>query len=99
MITIGIDGNEANTAQKVGIHMYAYKLLCALNTLNLSSKNKIHFKVFLKEIPGSDLPKENEYWSYKILKGEKLWILKKLMPQLLFKEKLNLFFSPSHYLP
>lgn len=99
MITIGIDGNEANEDKRVGIHMYAYKLLHALNKVNLSSERKISFKIFLKAKPKSDLPEENTFWSYKILHSDSFWILKKLMPQLLFREKLDLFFSPSHYLP
>lgn len=99
MITIGIDGNEANEDKRVGVHMYAYKLLCALNKLNLSHNHKVNFRIFLNSKPKDDLPLENEHWSYVILQGKGLWIIKKLTPHLLLREKLDLFFAPSHYLP
>lgn len=99
MITIGIDGNEANEDKRVGVHMYAYKLLCALHKINLTQKKKVLFRIFLKCKPKKDLPLENDYWSYVILPGERLWIIKKLTPHLLLREKLDIFFAPSHYLP
>lgn len=96
---IGIDGNEANVSQRVGVGWYAYELLWSLYRLQDIKNHKNTFIIYLKNPPTSDFPKENIYWRYKIISGESFWVLTKLMPALLTTEKMDVFFSPSHYLP
>jgi glycosyltransferase involved in cell wall biosynthesis len=93
---IGIDGNEANQQNKVGIGQFAF------NLINEISKNdkKNQYCVYLKDKPDADLPVSSVNWKYKILKPKKLWTQIALPINLfLQKEKLDLFFSPSHYSP
>ena len=93
---IGIDGNEANVDNRVGVGQYAYNLL--LNLYKLDKKNK--YIIYLKEEPNSDLPKEKANWQYKIIKPKKLWSRFALpLHFLIFGKKLDLFFSPNHYSP
>ncbi len=95
---IGIDGNEANIQNRVGVNQYASELL--INLEKLPESNKHQFIIYLKEKPLSHLPKEREGWNYKVLEGRGMWILKTLMPHLWFaKTRPNIFFSPSHYTP
>lgn len=93
---IAIDGNEANIKLKVGVHQYASKVLWGLYRLQ---DNKRKFVIYLKKKPNADLPKETDFWRYKILKGTRFWILTKLMPELLKRDVPDVFFTPSHYLP
>jgi len=93
---IGIDGNEANITNKVGVGQYAFKLLWQLYQLD----NKNQYVVYLKNPPQSNLPKESANWQYKIFGPQKLWTRLALPFHLFFqKEKLDIFFSPSHYSP
>ncbi|MFH1971308.1 MAG: glycosyltransferase family 1 protein [Patescibacteria group bacterium] len=97
---IGIDGNEANVKNRVGVNQYGFELLWGIRKLQDEWKNKHKVIVFLKERPLDDLPKESEFFKYKVLLGKGMWIVKKLTPYLLFsKEKVDIFFSPSHYVP
>ncbi len=96
---IGIDGNEANYERKVGVHQYAYEILWGLYRLNQSSKNNDTFTIYLRTEPKNELPRENKDWRYKVLVGGKVWILSRLMPHLLFREKVDVLFVPSHYTP
>jgi glycosyltransferase involved in cell wall biosynthesis len=97
---IGIDGNEANIEKRVGVNQYAYEILCGIAKLQDEWKNRHRFIVYLKKKPLPDLPKETKFFKYKVISGGGLWILTKLVPNLIFdKEKPDLFFSPSHYIP
>ena len=93
---IGIDGNEANIKNRVGVGQYAFNLL--KNLYLLDKKNQ--YIIYLKNKPLSDLPKETKNWRYKVFGPQKLWT-KIALPFHLFtqSEKLNLFYSPSHYSP
>ncbi|MFZ3301236.1 MAG: glycosyltransferase family 1 protein [Microgenomates group bacterium] len=97
-LIIGIDGNEANVQNRVGVNNYAFKLLCELHKLNEKSQNPNSLIVYLKNSPLSDLPKETKNFKYKVLGGSGLWIITKLTPYL-FKnpEKIQIMFSLSHY--
>jgi glycosyltransferase involved in cell wall biosynthesis len=97
---IGIDGNEANVEQKVGVNTYAFELLWNLWKLQDEWKKDHKLIVFLKNDPRGDMPPKTEFFTYKVLEGKKLWIISKLMPYL-YKEgrACNVFFSPSHYIP
>lgn len=97
---IGIDGNEANIQKRVGVNQYAFELLKYTHKLQEEWKNRHNVIVYLSSKPLEDLPKENSGWKYKVIPRQKLWILTKLMPRLVInKEKLDVFFSPSHYIP
>ncbi len=97
---IGIDGNEANVKNRVGVNMYAFELIWNLWKLQGQWKDKHKLIVYLKDDPLSDLPKETQNFKYKIIPGGGLWIITKLMPNLFFgKPKPEVFFSPSHYAP
>lgn len=99
-MVIGIDGNEANVKQRVGVNVYAFELLCALYKLQKEWGKEHQLIVYLKNPPLSDLPKETANFKYKIIPGGGVWILTKLMPYLfLAKEKPDILFSPNHYLP
>lgn len=98
-MNIGIDGNEANAREKVGVHQYAFEILWSLYTLNNTLETRHTFTIYLKNQPGPDLPKENRSWQYKVLEGNKLWILTKLTPHLLFHKEVDVLFVPSHYTP
>ena len=93
---IGIDGNEANISQKVGVGQYAFKLLWHL--YKLDKKNK--YLIYLKEKPLSDLPPATKNWQYRVFGPSKLWT-RLALPIHLYTEKipLDLFYSPSHYSP
>jgi glycosyltransferase involved in cell wall biosynthesis len=102
---IGIDGNEANEvrsdiAGRAGVNYYAFKILEYLYKLNEKQRDKVNYVIYLKSSPNNDLPKEEKWWRYKVISGSGKWIFTKLTPFLVFtKEKPDVFFSPSHYLP
>ncbi len=93
---IGIDGNEANISQRVGVGQYALKLLWHL--YKLDKKNK--YLIYLKEKPSKELPPTTENWQYRVFGPSKMWT-RLALPFHLFTDKipLDLFFSPSHYSP
>ena len=97
---IGIDGNEANIKNKVGVNQYAYELLKNMHKLQEEWPKTTKVIVYLKKRPRQDLPKPTANWQYRVIPGRGKWILTKLMPKLfLEKEKPDVFFTPSHYLP
>lgn len=99
-MVIGIDGNEANVEKRVGVNVYAFELLRAIWQLQKKGVVNHRLIVFLKRPPLSDMPKETQNFMYKIIRGEGAWILTKLMPYLWRNpEKLDVIFSPSHYIP
>jgi len=96
----GIDGNEANIEKRVGVNQYAYELLWSLYKLQDEWKEDHAFRIYLKVKPSKDLPKETKVWKYKVIPGRGFWIIKNLMPKLfLEREKPDVFFTPSHYVP
>lgn len=101
---IGIDGNEANEVradigERVGANVYAYELFWEFYRLRKNGKTNHNFIIYLKNKPSTDLPKEKPWWRYQVISGGGLWIIKKLTPYLLKKDKPDVFFSPNHYLP
>ena len=97
---IGIDGNEANVEKRVGVNVYAFELLRSIWQLQKTGVINHSLIVFLKRPPLSDMPKETQNFKYKIIRGEGLWILTRLMPHLWKNtKKLDVIFSPSHYVP
>lgn len=94
---IGIDGNEANVATKVGISEYAFQLLQQFKQLQ-TQQEKIC--VYLKSEARGDMPSENAFWQYRIVKPEKLWTQVGLPLDLyLHRPRPDIFFTPTHYAP
>jgi len=97
---IGIDGNEANIEKRVGVNTYAFELLWNLWKLQDEWKEEHKLIVFLKNEPMGDMPSETEYFRYKVIRGGGMWILTKLVPNLVKgRGTCDAFFSPSHYIP
>lgn len=95
---IGIDGNEANIKNRVGVNQYAAELLCALEKLPEAKKHEL--TIYLSEKPLGHLPKVRGGWQYRVLEGKGFWILRKLTPHLWLRQtRPDVFFAPSHYAP
>ena len=82
---IGIDGNEANIKERVGVNQYAFEILKNIHKLQEGWKNRHNVIVYLSSRPQKDLPKENFGWKYKVIPGQKLWILTKSSSKLLMR--------------
>ena len=103
---IGINGYEAvvprfgfdaktGLPNRVGSGEFCYQLLRAI--YNIDKKNE--YFIFLPEKPTSDMPKESKNWHYVVFSG-KLWTLVGLSRRLWnYRNKVDVFFSPTHYLP
>ena len=96
MIKIGVDGNEANVVKKVGASVYTLNMLQYFSRI-ASDENS--FVVYLKNYPSLDLPEENEFFKYKVIKGKILWSQIFLPLDLFFHKDIDVYFSPAHYLP
>ncbi len=92
---IGVDGNEANVVNRVGVSMYTYELLKYFHT---HAGEDTQFKIFLRERPLPDLPKPTEYFSYEYVQPYYFWSHFSL-PLALRKHTPDVFFSPAHYSP
>lgn len=93
---IWIDGYEANVMQRLGSSQVAFELIRHLEKIDHAND----YTVLLPAPPLSDLPKERIGWKYKILKPKRLWTRIALSLALFTtKEKPDLFFSPTHYIP
>ena len=100
MILIGIDGNEANVKNRVGIGEYAFQLLKQLESQKSKVKSQKSFFIYLKEKPLPDLPRETEGWKYKVFGPKKFWTQFALPLHLYFESpRPDVFFSPTHYAP
>lgn len=98
---IGIDGNEANISEKVGIGEYAYELLTQFHKSHPpAGGSNLKFQIYLKERPRNDMPTPTPNFSYKIVRPRKLWTRIGL-PVKLFTEnsRPDIFFTPTHYGP
>lgn len=95
---IGIDGNEANVACRVGANQYAFELLHALHDLPAAKKHE--FIIYLRQNPLPDMPQLATWWKYKVFGPKRLWT-QIALPISLFsgRERPNVFFSPGHYRP
>jgi glycosyltransferase involved in cell wall biosynthesis len=102
---IGINGYEAvvprfgfniktGLPNRVGSGEFCFQLLSYL--AKLDTKNQ--YSIFLPMHPTLDLPKEKKNWKYNVFHSRKLWTLLGLSAELK-KHKLDVFFSPTHYLP
>lgn len=97
---IGIDGNEANVTNRVGISEYAFQVLTKLYEFRRENKNEHSYTIYLKTEPLEVLPQVTPWWKYKVIKPSKLWtqIGMPLHLSTTFK-KPDVFLSLTHYLP
>lgn len=99
-LTIGIDGNEANLENKVGVNTYAFELLKNIRKLQGEWENRLRLIVYLKNPPRPDMPKETQNFKYKVISGGGSWTLTRLIPNLFIGgDRPDIFFTPSHYVP
>lgn len=94
---IGIDINEANIPQRVGVNRVAFNIFQNL-VEELGNEDKII--ALSKENPLPDMPSDSKKLSYEIFGSKKAWVLTSLTKRLLLgKPKIDVLFSPSHYTP
>lgn len=99
-ILIGIDGNEANVSNRVGVNEYAFEIVWGIYRLVTERKGPIRVKVYLKNSPLPEMPPSNKHFDYEVIKGSGVWILTKLTPHLFkTKDRPDVFLSLSHYVP
>lgn len=93
---IWIDGYEANVEQRVGSGQYAFEIIRNLEKIDQISE----YTILLPDQPLNDLPKERIGFRYRVLKPKRLWT-RIALPLALYstKQKPDLFFSPTHYIP
>ena len=93
---IGIDGNEANVKNRVGVGEFAFGVIRAL--YQLDKKNQ--YRIYLKDNPLTDLPKERPGWKYCVFGPKFAWTQWRLPLKLRHERpRLDVFFSPNHYAP
>ncbi|MEK7071285.1 MAG: glycosyltransferase family 1 protein [Patescibacteria group bacterium] len=95
-MTIGIDGNEANVENLVGVSVYTHKLLIEFQK---KSDANNRFVIYLKNAPLPHLPNETEYFRYQVVWPSLLWSQIPLPIHLFLHNKIDRFFSPAHYAP
>ncbi len=106
-MVIGINGYEAivgrfgndvktNIPKRVGSSEYCFELLVNLHKIDIRNQ----YIIFLPQNPTPDLPKNSKNWYYKVLGPKRFWMIFGLSLELLFRRsKIDLLFSPTHYLP
>jgi len=97
---VGIDGNEANVAERVGVNEYAFQILWGIYRNRGKWRQKHKFLIYLSSPPRKEMPPSEPTFKYKVLPGGRMWILTRLMLNLFIgREKPDVFFSPNHYVP
>ncbi len=93
---IGVDGNEANVVNRVGVSVYAFEMLCYFQK---NSSETQQFIAYLRKVPLLDLPKETAFFHYQVVKPDFIWSQISLPMHLFMNKKPDVFFSPAHYAP
>ncbi|NTU73723.1 glycosyltransferase family 4 protein, partial [Candidatus Roizmanbacteria bacterium] len=93
---IGIDGNEANVKEQVGVSVYTRKLL---EYFQKNADKTTQFRIYLRSSPIDILPPETDYFKYEVVFGPSFWLHLFLPLSLFFKRGIDIFFSPAHYIP
>lgn len=97
---VGVDGNEANVEKKVGVSVYALKLL---EYFAQKASPELKFIIFLKNLPLTHLPQATNNFCYAIIPGKFLWsqisLPLALLKNIFSQNRINIFFSPAHYAP
>jgi len=98
---IGIDGNEANVENRVGISEYAYWLVYYFAKFSVDRKlPNTTFVTYLKDKPLESLPSKSSFWKYEIVGPKKFWTQFALPVKLYFNtHRPDVFFSATHYAP
>ena len=97
---IGIDANEANVKNRVGISEYAFQIILKLYEFREKGENDHAYTIYLKSIPIDSLPAEKSWWKYKVVLPKKFWTQLGLPLTLLNdRSKLDIFFTLTHYAP
>lgn len=105
-MNIGINGYEAvvprfgygkdGLPNRVGSGEFCYQLLAALSAID----KKNNYYIYLPTSPTNDMPQESANWKYIIFSSKKLWTILGLTRKLRGNpQKLDVFFSPTHYSP
>ncbi len=92
---IGIDGNEANVAQRVGVSVYTFNLL---KEFHKKADKNLQFVTYIKSTPLADLPKAKDHFRYQVIRAS-LWSQIFLPLELYKNRKIDIFFTPAHYAP
>lgn len=96
-MNIGIDINEANITQRVGVNNVAYAVFKNLIP-SLGQDDKV--TALSKERPLPDFPPASDKLTYEIFGPKKMWVLTGLTKRMwLNNPHLDVLFSPSHYTP
>ena len=95
-MVIGIDGNEANVDNHVGVSVYTSEILKYFSTIK---DNDIYFEVYLRANPKIFMPKESSNFKYIVVPTKFLWSQIFLPIHLRLYSKIDVFFSPAHYCP
>lgn len=96
---IGIDANEANVENRVGISEYAYQILNKCYEFRQRAQVNHEFIIYLKSPPKDLLPKENDWWRYRVIRPAKLWTQIGLPINLFLTNKPDVFLTLTHYAP
>lgn len=98
-IRIGVDGNEANVAQRVGSNVYAFELLRALYFW-LEKTRQFEVVVYINGPRVGDWPAETAWWQYRELPRARMSTLWHLPWYLRGNpDGIQLWYSPGHYVP
>ena len=96
MKRIWIDGFEANVPQRLGSSQVAFELIKNIEKLD----HENDYTILLPAAPLPDMPKEREGFRYKIYKPNKFKTRVGIPLAIkLAKQKPDVFFSPTHYIP
>ncbi len=94
---IGIDINEANIPQRVGVNQVAYATFLNL-VKHISPPDKII--ALSKDGPLPDMPAPSNVLTYQVFGPQRFWVLTGLTKRLFWGQpKIDILFSPSHYTP
>lgn len=99
---IAIDGYEANEKERVGIGRYAYEILKHMYFIrsHLASSQGVTFRIYLPSDPLIDMPKETQWWQYRVISPKRFWTFFRLPLALLTdRPRADVVFSPTHYIP
>lgn len=96
---IGIDGNEANGSNRVGVNIWAFEILRNLYALvTLSDTDEV--VVYLSSAVRTDLPKPTRNWSYRVIGPRGLWTRWRFPLELFLSKPVpDVVLSLSHYAP
>ena len=91
---IAIDGYEANSDKLVGVGTWASEIIKHL--YKIDSQNE--YTIFLPALP-ANLPKQRENWHYKVIPSKGFWTFTSLPFGIWTTPDIDVFFSPTHYIP